>query len=161
MGSLKAGILAAILIGVSFILIVNGIIFPGSGWILRIGVFLLIVIPIIPVLSYLQMDRKNPNYGVNASGILVNERGWNSAFFEWDEIEDISVNESHVYGKELHLKLKSVEDAIKKPNQKFAQRLEEEHIENKKPVLISGEYVKGDVQPLIEKTLSYFHKSKG
>lgn len=122
----------------------------------------LLISPLLPIISYIQRDRKNPSYGINEKGFLLNERGWNSAFFTWDEIDWIKPFTHPKYGQELHFEFEDVAKALNKPNQKFQQSLTREYVLEKQPKKISGQLVKGDVGPFIEKFTQYFkaHKQK-
>ena len=131
------------------------------AWALRIFVFGLIISPFLPVISYFQRDRKNPSYGINKDGFLLNERGWNSAFFTWDEIDWIKEFDHPIYGKELHFEFVNYTKAINKPGQeKFVQSLAREYEIEKQPKKISAQLVKGDVNEFIDKFILYFKQNK-
>jgi hypothetical protein len=130
-------------------------------WIIRGIVFVLAISPFIPLISFFQRDRRNPSYGINEEGFLLNERGWNSAFFTWDEIESIKKFEHPKFGKELHFEFVSYTKAVNKPNQrKFEQSLSREYGIEKQPKKISAQLVKGDVSEFIDLFSNYFNLQK-
>lgn len=127
----------------------------------RAFIFVLIISPLLPAISYLQRDRKNPSYGINKEGFLLNERGWNSAFFTWNEIAWIKEFNHPKFGKELHFDFVSYTNALNKPNQqKFGQSLAREYEIEKQPKKISAQLVKGDVSEFIDKFILYYNQSK-
>ncbi|MGV6861416.1 MAG: hypothetical protein ACWA41_06575 [Putridiphycobacter sp.] len=124
-------------------------------------VFVLAISPFLPIVSYFQHDRKNPSYGINKEGFLLNERGWDSAFFNWDEIENITEFNHPKFGRELHFEFVSYTKAINKPGQrKFEQSLRREYEIEKQPKKISAQLVKGDVNAFIDKFIEYYNASK-
>jgi len=130
-------------------------------WIIRGIVFVLAISPFLPMISFFQRDRKNPSYGINKEGFLLNERGWNAAFFTWDEIESIKEFDHPTFGKELHFEFISYTKAINKPNQrKFEQSLAREYGIEKQPKKISAQLVKGDVTEFINLFSTYFNAQK-
>jgi transcription-repair coupling factor (superfamily II helicase) len=130
-------------------------------WIIRGIVFVLAISPFIPIISFFQRDKKNPSYGINKDGFLLNERGWNSAFFTWDEIESIKEFDHQKFGKELHFEFVSYTKAINKPNQrKFEQSLSREYGIEKQPKKISAQLVKGDLSAFIDLFSNYFNSQK-
>jgi hypothetical protein len=58
---------------------------PYTRFATQIAVYGMLIAPFIPAISYLQRNKKYPSYGINKDGFLINERGWNVAFFGWDE----------------------------------------------------------------------------
>ncbi len=127
----------------------------------RAVVFVLIISPFLPAISYLQRDRKNPSYGINKEGFLLNEHGWNSAFFTWDEIDSIKEFNHPKFGKELHFEFVNYTNAINKPGQeKFIQSLAREYEIEKQPKKISAQLVKGDVNEFIDKFILYYNQNK-
>lgn len=130
-------------------------------WLFMGFVFVLFISPLLPILSYLQRNRKQPSYGINKEGFLLNERGWDAAFFTWDEIESIKEFEHPQFGRELHFEFVSYTKAINKPGQrKFEQSLAREYTIEKQPKKISRQLVKGDVNPFIDKFILYFNHAK-
>ena len=130
-------------------------------WIIRGIVLVLAISPFIPIISFFQRDRKNPSYGINEDGFLLNERGWNSAYFKWDEIESIKEFDHPKFGKELHFEFVSYSKAINKPNQrKFEQSLSREYGIEKQPKKISAQLVKGDVSEFIYLFSKYINSQK-
>lgn len=124
-------------------------------------VFVLVTSPLLPILSFLQRDKKNPSYGINKEGFLLNERGWNSAYFKWDEIKSIKEFNDPKFGRELHIEFVSYTKAINKPGQdKFQQSLAREYEIEKQPKKISGQLVKGDVGPFIDKFIQHYNDYK-
>ncbi len=130
------------------------------GRVAQIAIIGLLISPFLPLISWIQRDKKNPSYGINKDGFLLNERGWNSAFFTWDEIEWIKDFDDPKLGKELHFEFKSITKAMNKPNQKFKQALNREYSMEKQPKRISMQLVKGDTGPFIEKFKTYFNAHK-
>ena len=65
-----------------------------------------------------------------------------------------------IFGKELHFEFESFTKAMNKPNQKFEQALRREYEIEKQPKKISGQLVKGDVGPFIEKFKTHFNAYK-
>ncbi len=133
---------------------------PVFGWIFKSFLFVLVISPLLPLISYIQRDKKNPSYGINKDGFLLNERGWNSAFFTWDEIASIKEFDHPRFGKELHFELKDYTKAINKPGQKFQQSLAREYDIEKQPKKISNQLVKGDVTEFIQRFVKYFNDYK-
>jgi hypothetical protein len=119
--------------------------------------FGLAITPLLPIISYLQRNKKVPSYGINKEGFLVNERGWNACFFKWDEIKEIKEFEHPSFGKELHFEFVSYTKALNKPGQdKFAQSLAREYSIEKQPKKISNQLVKGDITNFIEAFIVHF-----
>jgi hypothetical protein len=134
---------------------------PIFAWAFRGFAFVLVISPLLPAISYLQRDRKNPSYGINEEGFLLNERGWNSAYFTWDEIASIQEFDHPKFGRELHFEFVNFTKAINKPGQdKFAQSLAREYGIEKQPKKISSQLVKGDVSAFIEKFILYYNQKK-
>ena len=79
--------------------------------------------PFVPLISCLQRDRKSLPYAVNKNVVFLNKRGWNGAFFKWNEMADIPEYDNPKYGRKLHIKLKSLGDAFDSPGHKFRQEL--------------------------------------
>jgi hypothetical protein len=130
-------------------------------WLIRGIVFTLAISPFLPIISFFQRDRKNPSYAINKDGFLLNERGWNAAFFTWDEIHSIKEYDHPKFGKELHFEFVSYTKAINKPNQdKFGQSLSREYEIEKQPKKISNQLVKGDVREFIDLFIKYFNSQK-
>lgn len=123
------------------------------------GAFLLVILlsPLLPIISYFQRNKKVPSYGINKDGFLLNERGWNAAFFTWDEIKEIHDFNDPNFGPELHFDFVSYTKAINKPGQeKFIQSLSREYEIAKKPKKISNELVKGDTANFIQAFKNYY-----
>ena len=119
--------------------------------------FVCVFAPFLPILSYFQQDRKNPAYGINKDGFMLNERGWYGCFFFWDEIASIKRYVHPKFGLELHFEFVSYTKAINKEGQdKFRQSLMREYEIQKQPKKISGQLVKGDVTEFIEKFEKYY-----
>ncbi len=136
-----------------------GFTIPYTMWVVRISGIVLIIAPFMPFLSYLQRDKKNPSYGINKDGFLLNERGWNSTFFTWDEIEWIKEHQDARLGRELHFEFKNYTKAINK-DPKFIVALSREYETEKLPKRITVEMVKGDVNPFIDKFIQYYNEFK-
>ncbi|CAG5082539.1 hypothetical protein [Parvicella tangerina] len=136
-----------------------GFTIPYTMWIARISGIVLIIAPLMPFLSYLQRDKKNPSYGINKDGFLLNERGWNSTFFTWDEIAWIKEYLDPKLGRELHFEFVNYDVAINK-DPKFLVSLSREYETEKQPKRISMQLVKGDVNPFIDKFIQYYNDYK-
>ena len=122
----------------------------------------LAITPLLPIVSYLQRNKKVPSYGINKDGFLLNERGWNAAFFKWDEIKEIKEFVHPTFGKELHFEFVSFTKALNKPGQqKFSQSLSREYSIEKQPKKISNQLVKGDTASFIEAFKKYYADHKG
>lgn len=131
---------------------------PYIHWVIRVSGYILIIAPFMPIISYLQRNKKMPSYGINKDGFLINERGWDAAFFTWKEIKSIKEFEHPKYGKELHFEFVSFTAALNKPGQdKFTQSLLREYEIEKHPKKISGQLVKGDMSAFIELFKKYFN----
>jgi hypothetical protein len=122
----------------------------------------LAITPLLPIISYCQRNRKVPSYGINKDGFLLNERGWNAAFFTWDEIKEIKEFDHPTFGKELHFEFVSFTKALNKPGQqKFSQSLSREYSIEKQPKKISNQLVKGDTTDFILAFKKYYTSHKG
>jgi len=127
----------------------------------RVAIFGMLLGPIIPFISYLQRNKKFPSYAINEEGFLLNERGWDAAFFTWDEIKDVRLYEHPKFGQELHFEFVSFTKAMNKEGQeKFAQSLNREYVTQKHPKKISPELVKGDLTEFIKKFQVYYESFK-
>lgn len=145
-------------------------VFLVLAFVTRLGVFIwlargfmvaILITPFLPIVSYFQRNRKEPSLGINQEGFLLNERGWNAAFFTWDEIASVSFYEHPKYGEELHFEFVSYTQALNKPGQdKFIGSLKREYEMEKQPFKISGQLVKGDIKSFIDLFLKYFEKYK-
>jgi len=126
-------------------------------WISAGFLFGLAITPFLPIISYLQRNKKVPSYGINKEGFLLNERGWNACFFKWEEIKEIKEFDHPTFGKELHFEFISYTKALNKPGQdKFIQSLSREYSIEKQPKKISNQLVKGDVTNFIEAFKHHF-----
>lgn len=124
-------------------------------------VLVLIISPLLPVISFLQRNKKNPSYGINKDGFFLNERGWNSAYFAWNEIASIKEFDHPKFGRELHFEFVNYTHAINKPGQeKYGQSLAREYEIEKQPKKISSQLVKGDVGEFIDKFILYYNAHK-
>jgi hypothetical protein len=122
----------------------------------------LAITPLLPIISYFQRNKKVPSYGINKDGFLLNERGWNAAFFTWDEIKEIKEFDHPTFGKELHFEFVSFTKALNKPGQqKFSQSLSREYTIEKQPKKISNQLVKGDTASFISAFKKYYYDHKG
>ncbi len=155
-GFIKGWLLLALITIIMFVLYyfthINTLRYVIQGF-----VFVMIIAPLLPIVSYFQQDRKTPAYGINKDGFILNERGWYACFFKWDEIASIERFDHPKFGLELHFEFVSYTKAINKPNQdKFRQSLMREYGIEKQPKKISGQLVKGDVTKFIELFEKYF-----
>lgn len=132
---------------------------PYTMWIARISGIVLIIAPLMPFLSYFQRDKKNPSYGINKDGFLLNERGWNSTYFTWGEIAWIKEYQDEKLGRELHFEFINYTKAINK-DPKFIVSLSREYETEKQPKRITCQMVKGDVNPFIDRFIQYFNDHK-
>jgi hypothetical protein len=124
-------------------------------------VFVIFITPILPIVSFIQRNKKNPSYGINKEGFMLNERGWNSAFFNWSEIKEIKDFNHPSFGPELHFEFVSSTSALNKPGQeKYAQSLAREYTIEKQPKKISNQLVKGDVSEFIKTFKKYYLEYK-
>lgn len=119
-----------------------------------------LIVPFFPLISYLQRNRKAPSYGLTKEGLFINERGWNSIFFKWDEIEALKVNNHPKFGNELYIKFKCFEDMMSKQDEKYRQNIEKEHVWSKCPVKLSSELTKEPVDDLVFQAMQYFEIHK-
>lgn len=127
----------------------------------RIALFGMLLGPFIPLISYLQRNKKYPSYGLNKDGFLLNERGWDAAYFTWDEIKDLKEFDHPKFGKELHFEFVNFTRAMNKDGQeKFAQALNREYVTQKNPKKISSQLVKGDLNEFIERFQEYYNAYK-
>jgi hypothetical protein len=133
-----------------------------TGWpvpVRIIGIWLCALPPLMLLLAYFQMDRKNPALALNKEGVMMNQLGWKLAFFEWSEITALEeINKKDVFG--VIVRLKSLKSAMEKPGQKFQQYLRKEYVIKKKPVMITNEYVKGDAGMFIAQLKKYYEQSR-
>lgn len=165
---LKGYIKAYIFFGAIFIIsfglalsskIIIGVAIPYTMWIARVTAYVLILGPILPFLSYLQRDKKHPSYGINKDGFFLNERGWNSTFFTWDEIAWIKEYQDPKLGRELHFEFVNFTKALNK-DPKFAISLRREYETEKLPKRITSQLVKGDIGPFIDQFIAYYNEYK-
>jgi len=126
-------------------------------WGFRAFLFVIVISPLLPIVSYLQRNKKVPSYGVNKDGFLLNERGWDAAFFGWDEIKNLKEFDHPDFGKELHFEFVSYTKAINKEGQdKFGQSLAREYEIEKQNKKISPQLVKGDLSEFIARFNQYY-----
>jgi hypothetical protein len=138
-----------------------GVAIPFTGFITKVALYGMLIGPLIPLISYLQRNKRLPSYGVNKDGFLLNERGWDGAFFTWDEIKDLKEFDHPRIGKEFHFEFVSFTKALNKPGQdKFAQALNREYVTQKQPKKISPELVKGDLTEFMSKFKQYYQEYK-
>ena len=152
-----------VLLAITIVLVLLGV-FTKLGffvWASRGFLFVIIISPFLPILSYIQRNKKVPSYGVNKTGFLLNERGWNAAFFTWDEIKNLKEFMHPDFGKELHFEFVSSTKAINKEGQdKFAQSLMREYDIEKQPKKISSQLVKGDLSAFINRFKQHYNAYK-
>lgn len=159
-GYIKAWVVFGVLSIVFFVLFFFTHLFI-FGLAFRAFVFVLLISPLLPVISFFQRDRKNPSYGINKDGFLINERGWNAAFFTWNEIASIKEFDHPQFGRELHFEFVNYTAALNKPGQrKFEQSLAREYGIEKQPKKISSQLVKGDLGPFIDKFILYYTQNR-
>ncbi len=165
-GYVKTYIFLAILFVVCFGLyffskVYLGFAIPYTKMGTRVAMFGMLLGPILPLISYLQRNKKYPSYGLNKDGFLLNERGWDAAFFGWDEIKDVKEFDHPKFGKELHFEFVSLTKAMNKEGQdKFTQALNREYVTQKNPKKISPELVKGNLTDFIIKFQEYYNNYK-
>ena len=117
--------------------------------------------PLLPIVSCFQRNRKVPYYGINKEGFILNVRGWNAAFFTWKETQEIKEFDHLTFGKELHFEFVSYTKALNKPGQqKFIQSLSREYSIEKQPKKISNQLVKGDTTSFILTFKKYYEDYK-
>lgn len=142
---------------VSFVYLHTPIPFTRLG--MMVAVYGVAISPFIPAIGWLQRKKKFPSYGLNKDGFLLNERGWDATFFDWDDIEDLKEFDHPKFGKELHFEFVSFTKAMNKDGEpRFAQALNREYVRQKQPKKISPELVKGDLTEFIQKFQEY-HKA--
>jgi hypothetical protein len=138
---------------------IMGVALPYTRLFAMASFYVLILAPFMPFLSYLQRDKKNPSYGINKDGFLLNERGWNSTYFTWDEIAWIKEHQDPELGRELHFEFVNYTKAINK-DPKFLVSLSREYETEKRPKRITCQLVKGDVNPFINLFMQYYNDYK-
>ncbi|HTF06447.1 MAG TPA: hypothetical protein VK826_20585 [Bacteroidia bacterium] len=121
-------------------------------WISVFGVVLFIV-----AMRY--GDRKNPSFKLNKDGVLINNLGWNQVFFPWSEIAGVE----EVTGKKwpiANIRLVAIHKTIAAQDPKFQSFLKREHVAKKKPIIISGEYVREDASFFVSQLKKYYEQGK-
>lgn len=138
-----------------------GTVIPYTKMGFQVAFFGMLIGPFMPLISYLQRNKKYPSYGLNKDGFLLNERGWDAAHFGWDEIKDLKEFEHPKFGKELHFEFVNFTRAMNKDGQeKFAQAINREYVTQKHPKKISPELVRGDLTEFIQKFQEYYNTYK-
>lgn len=125
----------------------------GGTWIG--GIFLLMLI-----MSYYQQNKKVPALGVNDEGFMMNQKGWDNAYFYWEEVASLEHVNDPIYGPGLIVHFKDLNAAINKEGQKFKNKLEQWYLDEKKPVLVNAEHIRGDINSFVDTMVSNFNKSK-
>jgi hypothetical protein len=128
-------------------------------WVRTIGFWIAVIGIILFIVAMRYGDRKNPSFRLSKEGVLINNLGWNQAFFPWSEIASVE----EVTGKKwpiVNIRLETIHKAIAAQEQKFQPFLKREHVSKKKPIIISGEYVTEDASFFISQLKKYYGQGK-